>query len=139
MVLVGVIVFFIHFNNTKHTSPVVNGYYYDLKQLLKEKGYSNNLIVISTKRSKLENYFFENFSVAATDSHHLTGQALDLLVGDINNDKKVNSEDVEIVIKVLDTEIVIDKGGVGTYKNKGWLTRQMVHIDCRGKKIRWNY
>lgn len=38
----------------------------------------------------------------------------------------------------MDKEIIKDKGGVGTYKNQGSFMSQMIHIDCRGTKARWN-
>jgi uncharacterized protein YcbK (DUF882 family) len=132
------VVFFIHFNNTKGVNPIVDSYYSNLKESLKKKGYTNNLLVISTKRSKWENKLFENFSVAAHDSRHLSGDAIDIIVGDINSDGKINGKDVDIVYKILDTEIVMDKGGIGLYKNQGFISRQMIHLDCRGERVRWN-
>lgn len=132
------VVFFTHFNNTKWVNPVVTDYYYySLKESLREKGYTNNLLVISTKRSKLENKLLQKISVAAPNSTHLEGNALDIIIGDINADGKIN--DMEIVYQILDTEIVKDKGGIGVYKNQGFIIKQMIHIDCRDEKKRWNY
>jgi uncharacterized protein YcbK (DUF882 family) len=139
ILVLSLIIFFAHFNNTKRVNPVVADYYYSLKESLREKGYTNNLLVISTKRSKWENNLFKKISVAAPDSHHLTGNAIDILVCDINKDGKINGKDVDIVYQILDKEIVMNKGGIGIYKNKGLLTRQMVHFDYRGERTRWNY
>lgn len=131
------VVFFIHFNNTKGVNPIVDSYYSNLKKSLKKKGYTINLLVISTKRFKWENKLYQKISIAAPNSNHLTGDAIDILVGDINADGKIN--DINIVYQILDTEIVKDKGGIGVYKNQGFITKQMIHIDCRAEKKRWNY
>ncbi|WP_372947814.1 hypothetical protein [Mariniphaga sp.] len=139
LLAISLITFFTHFNNTKRVNPVVANYYSTLKESLKEKGYSNNLLVISTKRSKWENIFFENFSAAAHDSRHLTNDAMDFLVGDINNDNFIDGKDVAIIYQVLNDEIILNQGGIGTYKKQGFLTKQMVHLDCRVEKKRWNY
>lgn len=132
------VVFFTHFNNTKQVNPIVAKYYSNLKKSLKKKGYTNNLLVISTKRSKLENKLFQKISVATSNSLHLESIAIDILVLDINSDGKINGKDVDIVYQILDKEIVMDKGGVGTYKNTGLLIRQMVHFDSRGTRARWS-
>lgn len=50
-----------------------------------------------------------------------------------------NAKDVNIVYTMLNKEIVQSKGGLGTYKNlNGFISKQMVHFDCRGYKARWN-
>ena len=132
-----VVIFFAYFNNTKLTNPTVANYYSNLERSLTEKGYSNSLLVISSKRFKWENDLFQKISVAAPNSNHLSGNAIDFLVFDINSDGEINVKDVDIVFEILDNEIVKDKGGVGIYKNRGLLTRQMIHMDCRGYKARW--
>jgi uncharacterized protein YcbK (DUF882 family) len=126
------ITFIVHFNNINRVNPVVANYYLALKKSLKEKGFHSNLLVVSTKRSKWENNLFERFSVAAPNSRHLVGEAIDFLVFDINSDGKINGKDVDIVYEILNDEIVKDQGGAGTYKKQGLITRQMIHIDCRG-------
>ena len=134
--VLGTLLYFLHYNNLRSTNPKVVEYYSLLKSNLEGKGYQSNLPVICTNRSKFENLIFQN---AAKQSQHLKGEAIDFLVLDINDDGKINGEDVDLVYKILDKEIIKDKGGVGTYKNKGFVTKQMVHIDCRGSKARWNY
>ena len=134
--ILGTLLFFLHFNNLRNTNPQVVEYYSLLKSNLEDKGYKSNLLVICTNRSKFENLIFQN---AAKQSQHLKGEAIDFLELDVNGDGKINGEDVDLVFKILDKEIIKDKGGVGTYKNKSFITKQMVHIDCRGSKARWNY
>ena len=116
---------------------MVASYYTELKKSLKQNGYSSNLLVISTKRFNWENKLVEKFSVAAKNSRHLNGEAIDFLVLDVNSDGKINLDDVSIVYQILDNEIIKSNGGIGTYKKQNRITRQMIHIDCRGTKARW--
>lgn len=137
ILLIGIL-FFSYFNNTSLANKQTVGYYNELKRALRQKGYSDNLIVISTRRFKWHNDIQVIISGAATKSRHLQGDAMDFLVFDINSDGNVNAEDVDIVYEILDKEIIKDKGGIGTYKNQNILSRQMVHIDCRDVRARWN-
>ena len=75
---------------------------------------------------------------AARNSQHLRGNALDIMVMDVNNDRVMDQRDVQIVVKILE-QMIGDEGGIGTYTSEKWLwNRQMVHIDCRGKRARWS-
>ncbi len=130
--------FFFYFNNTRLVDVKTRVFYSTLKDSLKQKGFSANLLVISTKRVKWHNDIQVKFSGAAKDSRHLVGDAIDFIVFDVNDDGKSDSKDVDIVFDILDKEIIKDKGGIGTYKNeKGFINKQMIHIDCRGYKARW--
>ena len=130
--------FFFYFNNTKLANPKTTAFYNDLKNILKQKGYSTRLLVISTKRSKWHNDIQVKFSGAAKESRHLIGDAIDFIVFDINGDGNSDNKDVDIVFNILDKIIIKDKGGIGTYKGeKSFIYRQMIHIDCRGYKSRW--
>lgn len=105
---------------------------------MKDKGYKARLLVISTKRFSFHNNIQVKLSGAASNSRHLTGDAIDFLVFDVNNDGDRDSKDVDIVTKILINDIMKDKGGIGTYKNENsFIYRQMVHIDCRKGKARW--
>ena len=113
-------------------------FYNDLKDSLQQKGFNTHLLVISTRRARWHNAIQVKFSGAAKDSRHLTGDAIDFLVFDINRDGKSDSKDVDIVFNILDKQIIKDKGGIGLYKNESsFVNRQMIHIDCRGYKARW--
>lgn len=115
-------------------------YYQQLKTQLKEKGYTSKVFIISAKRPQWYNNLLVRLKSGATqNSRHLNGEALDIIVLDINKDGKRDTTDVNIVYAILDKEIVKDAGGLGTYKSfKGFFSRQMVHFDCRGKRARWN-
>ena len=105
---------------------------------LSKKGYSSNYFVISGRRWAVDNYILNKFGGAAKKSQHLRGNAIDIIVLDVNGDGEVNRKDVDLIYAILNKKIIRDQGGIGTYKNeKGFFNRQMVHFDCRGKKARW--
>jgi hypothetical protein len=64
----------------------------------------------NTKRSKWINEIFIKISPAEPESHHLKVEAIDILVFDVNDDGNINGKDVDVVYKILDTEIVKDNG-----------------------------
>lgn len=114
-------------------------YLADLEQKVKDKGYKAQFYVVSGKRCKLHNYLLARFGGAASKSRHLTGQAIDIIVLDVNKDGKINTNDVNIIYNILDTEIIKNKGGLGSYKNESsFFDRQMLHFDSRGSKARWH-
>jgi hypothetical protein len=104
-----------------------------------KKGYRPNWIVISEKRSKIYNSILSNSSKT---SHHLTGKAIDVYVFDINGDGTFDKKDISIVLNANNTvekqhpELV---GSFGTYTNKGYLTKHMIHLDVSGRKHKYNY
>jgi len=131
-------VFLFYCNNIELVDYKTQAFYNDLKDSLQQKGFNTHLLVISTRRARWHNAIQVKFSGAAKDSRHLTGDAIDFLVFDINRDGKSDSKDVDIVFNILDKQIIKDKGGIGLYKNESsFVNRQMIHIDCRGYKARW--
>ena len=110
-----------------------------LKTELIKQGYQPNYFVISGRRWQLDNYLLSRFGGAAKNSTHKNGQAIDIIVLDVNNDDQSNSKDVDIVYAILDRKIIKDKGGLGSYKNESvFFNRQMIHFDCRGNRARWS-
>jgi uncharacterized protein YcbK (DUF882 family) len=109
-----------------------------LEEKLKAKGLKADFVRISGKRSK---WFNDLLSLSTKNSFHLSGKAIDILVGDINNDRKQNETDVKLVVACLE-EIEKENpdlvGGIGTYLNQGAWSKKMVHFDVRGYKARWN-
>ena len=69
----------------------------------------------------------------ASRSRHLYGEALDLRIGDINQDGRYTEEDKKIVLRILDLEVIKHFGGVGRYQGT-----RAVHMDVRGYKARWD-
>lgn len=136
--ITSILVFFLYFNNTKLVNATTISFYSQLKNSLKSKGFTPKLLVVSTKRFKFHNNLQVKLAGAASKSRHLSGDALDFLVFDINKDGKADTVDVDIVYRILDKQIIRDKGGIGTYKTENsFFNRQMIHIDCRGYKARW--
>ncbi len=114
-------------------------FYQQLKEELQKGNYSSNLFIISAKRYGWDNGFLSEYGGAVKNSKHLSGEAIDIIVLDINQDGESNEKDVDIVFKILNERIVKNAGGVGTYKKSdGFLNRQMVHFDCRGYWARWH-
>lgn len=137
LVLVGLT--WLYTNSLIGVDKQVKSYYNELKKELRLNNYKAKLFVISGRRWKWDNYLLTQIGNAFSKSKHKLGQAIDIIVLDVNNDGKSNSKDVDIVHQILDKKIVKDKGGLGTYKNvPGFFSKQMVHFDCRGTKARWN-
>lgn len=111
----------------------------ELKKELKAQGHAPRFFVISGRRFQPDNYLLSTYGGAAKNSRHLKGEAIDIIVLDVNKDGEMNTKDVDIVVRILDRKIVGSKGGIGTYKSQsGFLNRQMVHFDSRGFRTRWN-
>lgn len=103
------------------------------------QGYRPSFYVMSGKRNELHNQYLARFGGAATQSRHLLGEAIDVVVLDVNRDGIADTKDVDIIYNILNQKIVGNKGGVGTYKNNsGLFNRQQVHFDCRGSRARWH-
>lgn len=114
-------------------------YLAELEEIIIKEKYSPNYFVISGRRWKVDNYILSKFGGAAKNSVHKKGQAIDIIILDINKDGISNYKDVDIVYKILDKKIIKNKGGLGSYKNEsGFFNKQMIHFDSRGKKARWN-
>jgi uncharacterized protein YcbK (DUF882 family) len=130
--------FFLYCNSLDRVNPKTVGYYEQLKAQLKAQGHTDKLLVISSKRADWHNSILTLFG-ASSQSKHLSGDAVDIMVMDVNFDGKIDSMDVDIVYAILDQRIVKNKGGLGTYKSEVWIwNRQMVHLDCREKRTRWH-
>ena len=66
-------------------------------------------------------------------SKHIRGEAVDIKIGDINQDGFANQEDKTIVLDLLEKQIIKNTGGIGRYP--GTLS---VHYDVRGYRARWD-
>ena len=142
-ILIGIIVFiiaifFLYFNNLGLVNSTTVAYYKQLKAELRQKGFKPKLLVVSTKRFKWHNKLQVKVAGAASRSRHLTGDAIDFIVFDVNRDGAANHKDVDIVYSILDGKIIGGKGGIGIYKNeRSFFYKQMIHIDARGYRARW--
>jgi uncharacterized protein YcbK (DUF882 family) len=138
LAMLSIIIFYSYCNSLKNVNPTTIEYYEKLKAELKNRGLNDGLIVISSKRANWHNQLLTYFG-AASNSRHLSGDAIDIMVLDVNHDKRINIQDVDIVYEILDSKIVLNKGGLGIYKSEdGFWNRQMIHLDCRENKTRWS-
>ncbi|MBK9452966.1 MAG: DUF882 domain-containing protein [Bacteroidetes bacterium] len=69
----------------------------------------------------------------ATKSRHQFGEAIDLLVGDVNRDGRADEDDKAPLLKMLDEKIIGNAGGVGKYPGS-----HVIHMDVRGFRARWD-
>ena len=139
MLLLLIFLVWFYTNSLVGVNPTSKDYLQQLKEEVEKEGYETDFFVISGKRWEVDNFILNKIGQAVSNSQHLEGNAIDILVLDVNNDGKSNAEDVDIIYRILDEKIIRENGGVGTYKNaKRWHTRQMVHFDCRGSHARWH-
>jgi uncharacterized protein YcbK (DUF882 family) len=109
-----------------------------IRQKLLKKGYAPSYTIISGHRSE---GFNKILPLSAKNSFHLYGKAIDFWLGDINQDGKTNTKDVDDFVQVVrevENENPQIIGGIGTYKGK-FYSKMMVHIDVRGYRASWNY
>ena len=116
----------------------VNYKLYLIKNEISKRGYTNNWFIISGKRHSWYNKILLNSS---KKSYHLKGDAIDIYVLDIDNDGIFDSKDIQI-IESANKEVELNHpeliGALGTYTNKGYFSKHMIHIDTRGYKKRYN-
>ena len=76
---------------------------------------------------------------AARDSRHQFGDALDVAI-DADGNGKINRKDARIVAAAVDsveTEYPELVGGMGVYTSRRY-SHPYVHIDVRGRRVRWH-
>lgn len=66
-------------------------------------------------------------------SRHIKGEAVDVLIDDINMDGYIDKADKDIVLELLESKIIGNEGGIGLYPGT-----DNVHYDVRGTRARWN-
>lgn len=109
-----------------------------LEEKLSSQGYRSWFFVCSGKRS----VWYNARIGGKANSYHLSGSAIDILVFDIDGDWKFDQKDIAILEKLnrsVEREHPELVGGFGTYRKEGGLYGFMVHLDTRGKKVRYDY
>lgn len=102
-----------------------------IKDKLIAQGYKPKWVIISQKRNMFYNDLLSN-SVKNGKSKHLTGNAIDLYIFDINGDWVYDSKDFEILsiaAKNVAKENPYLKGQIFNYLDKGRFSKRMVHIE----------
>jgi len=102
----------------------------ELQDVLVEKGYDETGFTIV---NGFRHPAYNEKVGGAKLSRHLKGQALDIQIGDINNDGYANQKDKTIVLDLLEKIVIKDQGGIGRYPGT-----MSVHFDVRGYRARWD-
>jgi hypothetical protein len=116
-----------------------------IKKELKTMGYRPVWFMISGKRDTfLTDISYNNVKTKKGKSYHLTGQAIDVEVLDIDGDWDFDEKDIVLIEKA---NAIVEQnnpnliGALGTYRgpDSDWLEWRQVHFDTRGTKKRYNY
>ena len=104
---------------------------------LKTQGYRRWYFLSSGKRSK----WYNDFLKTVKNSQHLKGNAIDIIVFDIDGDWLFNEKDISILERI---NANVEKnhprltGAFGTYRKEFGIYFNMVHLDTRGKRVRYD-
>jgi len=102
----------------------------ELQILLASKGYNKKGFSITNGYRHPK----ENERVGGAKlSRHISGEAIDIWINDIDKSGKFEKKDKEIVLDLLEKEVIKSEGGIGKYPG----TRS-VHFDVRGYRARWD-
>lgn len=103
---------------------------FELRKELRKKKYDENGFRISDGfRTPTHNKKVGG----ASKSVHIKGEAIDMVIKDIDKNGIYSDEDKQIVIDILETKIIKNAGGIGKYPGT-----RIVHIDIRGYRARWD-
>lgn len=102
----------------------------ELQQALKSRGYNPYGFRASTGHRTPE---FNEALNGASKSRHIAGEAVDLVIGDIDGNGRYTEADKSIVLELCEKEIIKNEGGIGRYPGT-----RVVHIDVRGYRARWD-
>lgn len=103
----------------------------DLSAELKKQGYNEYGFLV---RDGYRHPTWNRMRGGAENSQHIYGNAVDILIYDINNDGIVDDTDKQIVLEILDKKIIKNTGGIGRYPGTN-----TIHIDVRGFRARWDF
>lgn len=106
-----------------------------LNAALRKQGYKPRYFLLSGYRPHWLNRLMP---LAAKNSDHQRGKAIDLLVIDIDGNGRFNDRDLEILsstVDKMDENSPGQRGGVGLYKKS---FSRMFHFDVSGRPRHWN-
>ncbi|MEO0899855.1 MAG: D-Ala-D-Ala carboxypeptidase family metallohydrolase [Bacteroidota bacterium] len=69
----------------------------------------------------------------ASQSRHIVGEAIDMSIGDVDGNGRIEKADKKVVLDLLDQKVIRSFGGIGLYPKS-----QSVHMDVRGYRARWD-
>lgn len=105
---------------------------------LQQHGHKVSWMIVSERRNWLANAVLPNS--AKKKSHHLTGDAIDVFVFDVNGDHHFSQADLDLIKKhnrLVEKSHPELKGAFGTYTHTLTSSRTF-HIDTRGKSFEYN-
>lgn len=102
----------------------------ELLQLLEKEGYNHKAFTI---RNGHRHPAYNEKVGGAKMSRHIKGQAVDIVIGDIDKNGITDDADKQIVLEFLEKKIIGNKGGIGRYPGT-----KTIHYDVRGKHARWD-
>ena len=108
-----------------------------MEEKLKGRGYRTLFFVSSGKRSP----WYNDLLGTVKNSYHLQGKAIDIMVLDIDGDWVFDGRDISILedinreVERVHPELV---GAFGTYRKEGGIYANMVHLDTRGRRVRYD-
>jgi hypothetical protein len=108
-----------------------------IKENLAKRGYRTWYFICSGKRS----VWYNDLIGGKKKSFHLQGKAIDIIVFDINGDWVFDQQDITVLEKInalVEKEHPELTGAFGTYRKEGGLNGFMVHLDTRGRKVRYD-
>ncbi len=110
--------------------PDVINIYQKLITELTNKGLNTTEIKIT---SGFRNPEYNKMVGGATCSQHQMGTAIDISVGDLNDDGTADKNDRSLIYDILEHKLIKNNGGIGKYKNHP----KLIHFDTRGHRARW--
>ena len=104
---------------------------------LDEKGFRRWYFVSSGRRSQ----WYNDLLGTVKKSYHIRGMAIDIVVLDIDGDWVFDNRDISI-LEGINREVEREHpelvGAFGTYRKEGGLYANMVHLDTRGRPVRYD-
>ena len=125
------------FHMNPPANPEVRKKLWLIDRKLDERGLRRWYFVSSGRRSA----WYNNLLGTVKNSHHLKGKAIDIFVLDVDGDWVFDSRDISILEDVnreVEREHPELVGAFGTYRKEGGLYANMVHIDTRGRRVRYD-
>ena len=110
-------------------AKVISVYQKLMTQLANENFNTDEVFITSGFR----NPEYNKMVGGATCSQHQVGTAIDISVGDLNNDGIADKTDRSLIYEILENSLIQNNGGIGKYKNHP----NLIHFDTRGNRARW--
>ena len=101
----------------------------ELQQILEGKGFNSKAFHV---RNGHRHPAYNERIGGASKSRHVKGEAIDIDIGDIDQNGQATQNDKQIILDLLENQIIKSSGGIGRYPGT-----MSVHFDVRGHRARW--